>query len=103
MKKIILWSIITSIIIGLVVWTGSKIIPFSYSEWSFFIGLGLSAILFFFNSTGGILSKGATFEASQTSGKIQKDDGLKANVGAVFYGAVLYTIVSLVVTVFIYF
>lgn len=103
MKKVILWSIITSIIIGLVVWAVSKIIPFSYSEWSFFIGLGLSAILFFFSSSGGFLSKGATFEASQTSGKIQKEDELKANVGGVFYGAVLYTIVSLVIMVVIYF
>jgi hypothetical protein len=98
-----MWSIITSLIIGFVVWAISKIIHFSYSEWSFFIGLGLSTILFFFSSNGGILSKGDTFEASQTSGKIQKDDELKAKVGGVFYGAVLYTIVSLVIMVVIYF
>ncbi|WP_423410302.1 hypothetical protein AABM38_10395 [Heyndrickxia sp. MSNUG] len=103
MKKVILWSIITAIIIGLVVWVVSKIIPFSYAEWSFFIGLGLSVILFFFSSSGGLSSKGATFEASQAGWKIQKDDELKVNVGGVFYGAVLYTIVSLVIMIVIYF
>lgn len=103
MKKVILWSIISSIIIGVVVWVVSEIIPFSYNEWSFFIGLGLSVILFFFSSSGGLTSKGTTFEASQASWKIQEDDDLIVNVGGVFYGAVLYTIVSLVIMIVIYF
>ncbi len=104
MKKSLRWAIITAIIIGVVVWIASEIIPFSYSEWSFFIGLGLTVLLFFFNSSGGPLTAGATLEASQSVWKIQKEKNeLKVNVGGVFYGAVLYTLVSLVSMLIIYF
>lgn len=104
MKKIVLWSIITSIIIGAVVWIVSEIVPFSYSEWSFFIGLGITIIMLLFNSSGGILSKGAALEASESTWKVQKESNeLKVNVGGVFYGALLYTIISFVVMIFIYF
>ncbi len=104
MKKILQRTIITAIIIGAIVWVASEIIPFSYSEWSFFVGLGITLILFLFNSSGGFLSKGATLEASESTWQVQKDNNeLKVNVGGVFYGAVLYTIVSLIVMVVIYF
>ena len=36
---------LTTISIGAAVWIASKIVPFSYSEWSFFIGLVLSSFL----------------------------------------------------------
>lgn len=104
MKKIIQWALITSIIIALIVWIASEIIPFSYSEWSFFIGLGITVIMFLFNSSGGFLSRGATLEASEATWQVQKDDNkLTFNLGGIFYGTVLYTIVSLVVMLFIYF
>ena len=104
MKKIIKWAIITSIIIGAVVWIASEIIPFSYSEWSFFIGLGITVIMFLFNSSGGFLSRGAALEASEASWQVHKENNeLKVNVGGVFYGSVLYTIVSLIVMLVIYF
>ena len=104
MKKIMQRTIITAIIIGAIVWVASEIIPFSYSEWSFFVGLGITLILFLFNSSGGSLSKGATLEASESTWQVQKDNNeLKVNVGGVFYGAVLYTIVSLIFMVVIYF
>ncbi|SFE07800.1 hypothetical protein SAMN05216238_10813 [Lentibacillus persicus] len=104
MKKVISWSILSSIIIGLVVWVTSIIFTFSYSEWSFFIGLALSVVLFFFNSSGGALSKGATLEASESGWKIQKENNeLKVNVGVVFYGSVLYTIISLIIKIILYF
>ncbi|WP_409293141.1 hypothetical protein [Peribacillus sp. SCS-37] len=103
MKKTILWSFITAIIIGVVVWVASNVIPFTYSEWSFFIGLGLTIIIFFFNSSGGYFSKGATLEASQSSWQVQKDNNeLKANVGGVFYGSVLYTVVNLILMTIMY-
>ncbi|GGK03144.1 hypothetical protein GCM10007063_26690 [Lentibacillus kapialis] len=34
MKKVISWSILSSIIIALVVWVASIIFTFSYNEWS---------------------------------------------------------------------
>ena len=104
MKKIVQWAIITSVIIGGVIWIVSEIVPFSYSEWSFFIGLGITVIMFLFNSSGGILSKGAALEASEATWKVQKESNeLKVNVGGVFYGALLYTIVNFIVMIFIYF
>lgn len=103
MKKNISWSLVTASLIGLMVWGASSIFSFSYGEWSFFIGLALSVILFFFNSSGGVLSKVTTYEASESVWKIQKDTELKSNVGAVFYGSVLYTIISLIAMIFLYF
>ncbi|HLR62486.1 MAG TPA: hypothetical protein VK097_08595 [Lentibacillus sp.] len=103
MKKIIGRSILSSIIIAIVVWIASIIFTFSYGQWSFFIGLTLSVVLFFFNSSGGALSKGATLEASESGWKIQKENNeLRANVGVVFYGSVLYTIISLIAMVILY-
>lgn len=103
MEKIISWSVISAIIIGVIVWISSIIFSFSYGEWSFFIGLGLSVIIFFFNSSGGSLSKVTTLQASESVWKIQKDNESKVNVGVVFYGSVLYTIISLIIMIFIYF
>ena len=104
MKKIIVWSIATSIIIGLAVWVASALIPFSYTEWSFFIGLALTGIVFFFSSSGGFSAANTTLEVSEAVWKVQKDDNrLKVNVGGVFYGSVLYTMVSFVVMLVVYF
>ena len=104
MKKVITWSILSSVIIGIVVWIASIIFSFSFTEWSFFIGLGLSVIIFFFNSSGGSLTKVTTVEASESVWKIQKENNeMKVNVGIVFYGSVLFTIISLIVMLTIYF
>jgi hypothetical protein len=103
LKKVIGKSFVSAAVIALIVWVASIIFSFSYSEWSFFIGLGLSVVLFFFNSSGGALSKGATLEASEAGWKIQKDNELKTNVGAVFYGSVLFTVISLFLMIITYF
>ena len=104
MKKTLIWTISAAIIFALAVWIASEMVPFSYTEWSFFIGLGITGILFLFNSSGGFLSKNLTLDVSETVLKVQKDDNeLKLHVGGVFYGAVLYTIVSFIVMLAVYF
>jgi len=104
MKKFITrMSLITAAILAIAIWIGSLLFNFSYGEWSFFIGLGITVGLFFFNSSGGALSKGATLEASEAGWKIQKDNELKSNVGGVFYGAVLFTLISFVMMMVTYF
>ncbi|KAA0566732.1 hypothetical protein F0342_01385 [Bacillus sp. CH30_1T] len=104
MKKFITrTSLVTAAILAIGIWIGSLLFSFSYGEWSFFIGLGITVGLFFFNSSGGALSKGATLEASEAGWKIQKDNELKANVGSVFYGAVLFTLISFVIMMVTYF
>lgn len=103
MKKLILKSIISSIAIGTIVWAASILMSFSFIEWSFFIGMGLSVVLFFLNSSGGSLSKGATFNASMMSRKIQKNTEMKTTLGPVFYGSVLFTIISFIMMIITYF
>lgn len=104
MKKTIRWAIITALIIALAVWIASEVIPFSYTEWSFFIGLAVTGIVFVFNSSGGFLSKNLTLDLSVTVLKVQKDHNeFKLNAGGVFYGAVLYTFVSFIVMLAVYF
>lgn len=102
MKKVG-FSILFAIVIALVVWIASLILSFSFLEWSFFIGLGLSVLTYFFNSSGGLMSKGATFQASMTGFKIQNDDEMKANVGTIFYGSLIFTVTSFIVMVMTYF
>jgi hypothetical protein len=103
MKKLITrTSFITAAVLAIAIWIGSLLFSFSYGEWSFFIGLGLTVGLFFFNSSGGALSKGATLGASEAGWKIQKDNELKSNVGSVFYGVLLFTIISFVVMMVTY-
>ncbi|MGM0852493.1 MAG: hypothetical protein ACQEWI_07765 [Bacillota bacterium] len=104
MKKFITrTSLVTAAILAIGIWIGSLLFSFSYGEWSFFIGLGITVGLFFFNSSGGALSKGAALEASEAGWKIQKDNELKTNVGSVFYGSVLFTLTSLIFMIITYF
>ncbi|MBW3112617.1 hypothetical protein KYJ26_12300 [Bacillus sp. MCCB 382] len=95
-------SVVTAAVMAIGIWIGSLLISFSYGEWSFFIGLGITVVLFFFNSSGGMLSKNATLDASQAGWKIQKDNELKSNVGSVFYGVLMFTGISFVVMIVTY-
>ncbi|MGM0845615.1 MAG: hypothetical protein ACQEUT_11610 [Bacillota bacterium] len=103
MKKTVIGTLISAIVIGILVWVASLVLSISYMEWSFFIGLAIAVVMFFFNSSGGALSKSATLDASTAGWKVQKDNELKANVGFVFYGAVLFTLISFIVMLITYF
>ncbi|KQU63181.1 hypothetical protein ASG66_01865 [Bacillus sp. Leaf406] len=103
MKKTVVLATCTAIVMGLVVWTSSRLVPFSYTEYSFFIGLGVSIVLFFFSSSGGVFSRAATMDASEAVWKVQKVEKSKVSVGGVFYGTVLYTVMSLILMIALYF
>ena len=105
MKKNIVGTILSALVIALLVWIASMVFSFSFMDWGLFIGIGLSVVVFFFNSRGGALSKGAALEASEAAWKVQKDNNneLEAEVGYVFYGSLLFTIVSLVLILIKYF
>jgi hypothetical protein len=103
MKKNIIGTLISAGVFALLVGAASYVLSFSYIDWSFFIGMAISVVMFFFNSSGGMLSKNATLDASTAGWKIQKDNELKANVGFVFFGAVLFTLVSFVQMLITYF
>ncbi|TLS37019.1 hypothetical protein [Pseudalkalibacillus caeni] len=103
MKKFVGLSVLSAAIIGLIAWGLSVFFSFSYMEWSFFIGLGITVILYLSNSSGGMLSRMATLEASESNWKVQEDTEQKVNVGAIFYGSVLYTIVSFIIMMITYF
>ncbi|MCA1010662.1 hypothetical protein [Halobacillus halophilus] len=103
MKRVIQQSVVSAFVIGLLVWVASLLVPFSYLDWSFFIGLGLSVVFFLFNSSGGALTKGVNFAAALSVFQRQEEEELKTDVGGVFFGAVLYTLVSLITWLFVYF
>jgi hypothetical protein len=103
MKKLFFQSILSAVVFGLLTWGASGLFDFSFSEWSFFIGLGLSTVIFFFSSSGGALSKATTLDASLSMWKVQKDNELKANVGFIFYGSALFTLFSLILMLVTYF
>jgi hypothetical protein len=102
MRMTVLGTIVTAAIVSILVWFGSMLFLFPYTEWCFFIGFTLSIIVFFFSSSGGITSQMANLSASRAYGKVQKDNELKVNVGFVFYGIVLFTVVSLFVQIITY-
>jgi len=101
--RIIRHSVVSALLIGLVVWIASLFVPFSYLDWSFFIGMGLSVVIFLFNSSGGSLAKGVNFAAALSVFQRQEEEELKTNLGGVFFGAVLYTLVSLITMIFVYY
>ncbi|WP_409250573.1 hypothetical protein V1502_10350 [Bacillus sp. SCS-153A] len=103
MKKKVIGTLVSAIVFGLLVWGASLILSFNFLDWAFFIGMAISVVLYFFNSSGGMLSKNATLDASTAGWKIQQDNELKANVGFVFYGAVLFTVVSFIAMVSTYY
>lgn len=103
MKRIVQQSVVSAFVIGLVVWIASLLVPFSYIDWSFFIGLGLSVIFFLFNSSGGPTSKGVNYAAALSVFQRQEEEELKTDVGGVFFGSVLYTLVSFITMIFVYF
>ncbi|MFZ0371547.1 MAG: hypothetical protein WAM07_18270 [Halobacillus sp.] len=103
MKRVIQQSVVSAVVIGLVVWIASLLVPFSYIDWSFFIGLGLTVIFFLFNSSGGTISKGVNYAAALSAFQRQEEEELKTNLGGVFFGSVLYTLVSLIAMIFVYF
>ncbi|MEW4326904.1 hypothetical protein Q0N12_09540 [Rossellomorea marisflavi] len=103
MNKTAIWAICTAIVMGLVVWTASRLVPFSYNEYSFFIGIGASILLFFFSSSGGVFSRAATMDASEAVWKVQKVEKSKVTVGGLFYGTVLYTVISQIFMIALYF
>lgn len=103
MKKTIIGSVLSALVIALLVWIASKVLSFSYMDWSFFIGLALSVVLFFFNSRGGAFSKGVSLEMSEANWKVQKGNELEVEVGFVFYGSLLFTVVSFIMILITYF
>ncbi|UOQ45621.1 hypothetical protein MUN89_06710 [Halobacillus salinarum] len=101
MKTTILYSVISAALIGLFVWLISKALHFSFQEWAFFIGLGITTVLLFFNSSGGLHTRWTNFGYSITHGRQQEEDW-KIDVGVLFYGSLIFTTASLVLMVIAY-
>ncbi|MGV3488873.1 MAG: hypothetical protein ACO1OC_09845 [Tuberibacillus sp.] len=98
-KRALGMTLITTLIIALIVWIVSLIFSFSYTEYGYVIGLILTIVLLLFNTSGG--APLASFEASESVGKLQKNEEIKMNVGIVFYGSALYTIIGLIIMILV--
>ena len=95
MKKFMGKIVMNSLVIALIIWVASIVFYFSYMDYSFFIDGAFTVILFFANMSGG--TPLSNYEASEAIWKIQKTEDIKINVGAVFYGSLLYTVMSFII------
>ena len=103
MKRQIGLTVLTAVVIAIIIWIASLIFTFPYIGWNFFIGLGLSVVLFFFNSSGGLMTKSSTLEASSGhKDYLNGNNNLKVNVGVVFYGSVLFTVICFLHMIILY-
>lgn len=65
-------------------------------EVMFFVGLAFTVIIFFFTSSGGIISNMSTSEVSARTGIIQKSEPFIFKRGPIFTASVLLLIIGLV-------
>jgi hypothetical protein len=101
MKKIT-FSLLTLGVIVFVNWGISLFFNAGFIEYSFFVGLAFVILIKFFNSSGG-------FTTNLTRLKIQSYTGIKMDEekqvftpSIAFYIAMIYTIISLIVTLIYY-
>jgi hypothetical protein len=101
MKKIA-FSLLTFGVIVFVNWGVSLFFNVGFIEYSFFVGLAFVILIKFFNSSGG-------FTTNLTRLTIQSHTGIKIDEekqvftpSIAFYIAIIYTIISLIVTIIYY-
>ena len=81
----------------------SKSTNTNFIDFSFGIGLIMSVIIWFFTSKGGFVSKYAdvTMQSDTTNWKMRNEEH-RFHPNVAFYSAILYTIISIVLT-FVYY
>ncbi|MRH43130.1 hypothetical protein GH741_10605 [Aquibacillus halophilus] len=100
MLKNIVWSIITFFTILIINWGVAFSLNAEFIEYSFLTGLGVVVIVWFFNSTGGIGSNSVRVKTQAQTG-IKVDEEKKSfNPTVAFYTAAVYTLISLILTIF---
>lgn len=100
--KNVIWATVTVLIILLINWGVVEFLDAAFIEYSFLVGLIVTAIIRFFSSSGGFTSnKVRVMVQAQTGMKVDEEER-RFNPTVVFYTAAGYTIVALLVTLFYY-
>lgn len=102
MIKNVIWSVVTVCIILLINWGIAFFLNAEFIEYSFLTGIGIVALVKFFNSSGGIGSNSVRLETQAQTGIKINEKKKEFNPSAVFFTAVTYTIIALIITVFYY-
>ena len=101
MKKLITISITLGILLassyGLTFISNAKFIDFT-----FFVGLTVSVLIWFFNSKGGFSSRNVDMSVQSTTGIKADIEKFKFYPNVAFFTSVTYTVLSLAATFFYY-
>jgi hypothetical protein len=98
--KFIYFLVFTLLIESLLIYMLCKSIHIKYIEYSFFIGLALSFLIYWFHKGGGLWPLGRYIQAVTGI----ETDGMdpQSELGPVFFGSVLYVVISFFITMWHY-
>lgn len=100
--KNVVWSIITVCFILLINWGLVTVFNTEFIDFIFVAGMGVTVIIWFFNSSGGFSSNAVRMQAQGQSGiKVDKEKR-SFNPTVAFYTSVAVTIIAAIIT-FIYY
>ncbi|WP_394217498.1 hypothetical protein [Halobacillus trueperi] len=102
MGKNSLWAIITVGVMVLINWGVASFFSGEFIEYSFLLGVVVMTILWFFNSKGGYASNSVRLGIQARTGLKIEEEKQKFNPTVVFYTAIGYTTVALVITIIYY-
>jgi hypothetical protein len=101
--KHIIWSVITLIIIFVINFGLTSWLHAEFMEYAFLTGIVITAILWFFNSSGGATSNALRLETQARTGIKMEAEKAKFKPRAAFFTALGYTILMGIVTILYYF
>ncbi|MYL48343.1 hypothetical protein GLV98_02560 [Halobacillus litoralis] len=102
MAKNILWAIVTVGVMVLINWGVASFFSGEFIEYSFLLGVVVMTIVWFFNSKGGYASNSVRLGIQARTGLKIEEEKQKFNPTVVFYTAIGYTTVALVITIIYY-
>ncbi|WP_010649821.1 hypothetical protein [Oceanobacillus massiliensis] len=98
----VFWSAGTLIVIFVLNWAAVHLIGGSFIDYSFFIGLMVAVVIWFTNSSGGIVSSSIRMNVQAQTGIKIEEEKKNFNPTVTFVTAVIYTLISAIAT-FIYY
>ncbi|WP_406944099.1 hypothetical protein ACJA3J_11930 [Halobacillus sp. SY10] len=100
--KNIIWAIVTVFVMVLINYGVASFFSGEFIEYSFLLGVVVMTIVWFFNSKGGFASNTVRLGVQARTGLKIEEEKQKFNPTVVFYTAVVYTMVALIITIIYY-
>jgi hypothetical protein len=101
--KHIIWSIVTLSSILLINWGLTTKLNADFMEYAFLTGVGITALTWFFNSSGGMTSNTIRMETQAKTGIKIEEEKQRFSPKTAFFTSLIYTLVAGIVTIFYYF